>query len=327
MLAADTMDGRPQPPKGTDVHQNYSGELMPLFARSLVRPFAASLLILTAAAGLFAPRVAQALPASCSTAGNLCVAPEITPWVYYVVPGFSASDLGPFDSEAAAVAAAAARPVGALWCSSSVINVTYDDNWSQGTTPVIDGSVDVHHGNTIHLMVSSRSSGSSPCNQSWAYNPGLFQDRKVYCLEGWSKIYDTSVTPKVPFCQTSSGTYSSRPRHPQKVPSSSVVKGNPCDVTNQNKQQIEVDYQGAGSNPLKFAGLITAPLRRRRIEPAGYIRSGLDGDVFPNTARFVGLGGGTTHATITAIARRPRSQFNLVSGQWVRVGDDISDTL
>ena len=299
-----------------------------LSARQAVRLSTACLLALTAIAGLLAPRVAQALPASCSTAGNQCIAPEITPWVYYVDPGFGNPDIGPFDSEGAALAAIEARLAG-NWCSATVTGVTYDSNTYRGTTPAFDGSIDVHHGNYIQVTVTSRPYAGAPCSQSWVYYAGLFQDRKVYCLDGWSKIYDSSVTPKVPFCQTSSGTYQPAKAPGQMCPATNVVKGNPCDVTNQNKQQIEVDYQGAGSNPLKFARAYnSAPAKAGISNLLDTFGVGWTATYFQRLFYSSVSVGGTPHATIFAF--RPTGEvlnFNLVGGQWVRVGDDISDTL
>lgn len=199
---------------------------------------------------------AYGLPAVCSAPGNFCVAPEISPWQYWGYPGFGRPILGPFDTEAEAVSAVAARMTqpDTGWCTVTprAPVVTYDDNFSWGGTPWRDGNIDGQHGNTIHYDVTGYSYETVPCGQAWQYDPGLLQHRQIKCAQPLTKIYDTSVTPNVPLClgshtaaqpRKASGTCSAT--------SSKIWKGNPCD-TNGNKYQAESDYVGAGNSQLVF---------------------------------------------------------------------------
>ena len=107
------------------------------------------------------------------------------------------------------------------------------------------------------------------------------------------------------------------------------MKGNPCDVTNQNKRQIEVDYQGAGTNPVKFARAYNSAPGQAGVSNLLDTFGAVWTATFFQRLLYSSVSvGGTTNATIYAF--RPTGEvlnFNLVSGQWVRVGEDIADTL
>ncbi|HEY4370041.1 MAG TPA: RHS repeat-associated core domain-containing protein [Steroidobacteraceae bacterium] len=72
----------------------------------------------------------------------------------------------------------------------------------------------------------------------------LLELRKLYCPDGSPIVYQAGPPVIGPYCPD--------PPKPESCPSGSTIAGNPCDVSNGNKSQLEVDYQGSGNNDLQF---------------------------------------------------------------------------
>jgi RHS repeat-associated protein len=277
--------------------------------------------------GLLVPAKVQALPASCSTAGNFCTAPVVTPWRYVAHDG--RGDLGPFDSEAEAIAAVVGRGGGG-WCSVTFNSITYDDNTGWGGTPFYQGNIDTHHGNTGHFTVVGYTSDG--CQQSWAYNIGITADRDVKCLKGTTRINDTSVTPAAPLCQGSHSTVqTTKTQGVCDDCNSQVWKGNPANITHGNKYQSETDYQSAGVSPIRIIrsynslAVESTTIESEVLQTFG---RGWTATYFQRLLRTSVAIGATSLEAIYAF--RPDGRvlvFRRAGSDWVRVGEDVSDTL
>src|SRR5262249_11799256 len=157
------------------------------------------------------------------------------------------------------------------------------------------------HAHTIHMDVVGYI--GTGCDQPWQYTPTMLMWREVQCEQGLTRIFDTSVTPNVPLCLGSNVAL--QPFKAVCDPScpnpSSLEKGNPVDVTHQNKQQVEVDYVGTGNNPLRMARTFNSQLGRYRIASIpGALGIGWSATYFQRLEYYAVSIGSTVLATVRA---------------------------
>jgi hypothetical protein len=144
----------------------------------------------------------------------------------------------------------------------------FSTNGVIGSPPVgYTYGVETIYGLRDTLSITRYSNGTPPCAST--DNSSVFENfdvqRTVQCPVGWATTYQatpligpkctppTSPSPnlfKQLGCPTCGAALNSGGADPG---SGRLVKGNPVDVANGNKYQEEVDYVGAGNDPLKFA--------------------------------------------------------------------------
>lgn len=225
---------------------------------------AALLAALLAAAGFSAPEaVAQGVPKTCGAVGQpSCPAadPVVTQWSYTVDPGFGKPSAGPFFSVLDAAAYPPPLFVGPAtnqWCSSSYTGLTPDVGTPGYTYGIKTYEID---------FLNFADVGYQPaCSQPFNTTAFLYGGRVVQCPLFSAVTYSAGPPIVGPSCSAPSVPASPMPPDPEKAMGEScpvgsgadsgtdrLLKGNPCDVSNGNKYEKQIDYVGTGPNPLRF---------------------------------------------------------------------------
>jgi RHS repeat-associated protein len=232
----------------------------------------AALLLLVA--GAMAPPAAFSQTKGCGTPSTPACpppAPIIAPFQYMVDPYYGRPTGGPFFSVGEAENWLSTNlTTGTSWCSVTPTGVTTDDNTDfMGVTgPVYVYGIDQADGDTIHY--SGTAYTNTACATQWQGSGAMLASRTIACPRNLPLVYQSSPLvgpycgppppqPPAPsdplkaqgnFCR--SGNSASPNSGGADAGNSRTGGGNPCDVSNGNKYQAEVDYIGSGSNPLRF---------------------------------------------------------------------------
>ena len=287
-------------------------------------------LLFIAAIGAGVGSVAEAIPPSCSTAGNYCTAPLLGPWQYTIHPGYVRPPQGPFDSQAEAIASVPPLFVSSAsghWCSMAFTSVTQDTSTLFGPVPYMSGNIDLAHGNNAYYNVTAY---QPACNLSWTEDPDIWQERAVSCPTGMTFLYDGGNPANEPYCLgTRAIVNKSKAQGSCPADGSGLTKGNPCDVTHGNKHEVETDYAGFGDTPLSLTrhyNSFAVTGGNGGLGPWGVTQvfgAGWSANYFQRLGYSASLDGSTLYESVFAVRPDGRTLiFNRIgSAPWTTDGD------
>lgn len=178
-------------------------------------------------------------------------APIISPWRYDIYPNFSQPWSGWRESESAAIAY-----IPQLFVQpGSICAMNYATKHQKVGQTYIGGIL------TFDSWLLEYHGLDYDCASPFNMWPDMIMEREVSCPPGSSLQYTDptiaahcapALLPDHAPLDPLKAQGRSCPSNAATAGSGKTTRGNPCDVSNGNKYQSEVDYVGGGENPLKF---------------------------------------------------------------------------
>lgn len=300
--------------------------------RTLRRPPRWAGAVLLILCSICAPAWAQTK--TCGTPGKPACpgpAPVTTAWQYYQTA--YANGTGPYNSLASYETGYLAQINAATGCSGAYFNSVVDPYG-----PAINSWVGIDL--QFYLLPTYTQILNAPACDFPATNTvynSSYKIRSAYCPTASGTVSYQAGPPIVgPTCDLTPPLTPTLPVPPKAMgaicplTSSSLLKGNPCDVSSGNKYQAELDYRGAGTNALQFVRSYNslasawAPLLAVFPKPLGLTWTGT---YFQSVAAASVTDSSGTHTTLYAL--RPDGRvltFTLYLGAYVPDAD-VADTL
>ena len=222
------------------------------------------------------------------------------------------------------------------WCSGTFTPLALTTTYTEYGLPYIE------YYSTTYTFISDETL-NPPCSNSWQPSTNILAQRPISCPTGYSLVYTSSPlvgpycaaqTNPVPNKQTGCLICSSRAEGANSgaanAGSGGTTRGDPVDVSNGNKYHVEVDYAGAGTNPIKFVRTYNSA--GAQCEPtygAGspYVGGGWSATYFQNLVPVTVTDSTTTYNSVYAY--RPDGRvlvFNLYNAVYSPDGD-VADSL